>query len=611
MQLSFTIIPVLGRKTNVPSNDPSLFKFVAEGIALTHDTGGLNFDLRRKVNTCTKSYGSVKWSASATSQATKCLGLFELYNGTNRDHIIFDNGVCYVYDSNLAPQAVYDAKLSYDNQTGDFTVGLTITGATSGATAVIARDDDDGTSGTLYLQNVSGTFQDNETITDTGVGSATVDGTVQQTTFATNNSDLYSIIRVGDYMVFTDNGNTTPYKWKNGDTNLTPLIASGTAYKFKWLLSFQRRVIGLYSDQDDGNIEIRWSSDWPVTAISSLNFPSGNQLYIPNDDPIVGGATMGLDGCYIYCENSINQLLYYPDYTNPFRLHTTISSQGAANHHSIVSLGDRHFLFNRNYGFCEYRGGAQFPYGGKPVSEDIDTEVSNISPNFYDLIVGCFFPNSRKIAWVIPTNKGNVPTQIWFYNVDTGQWEFEDKAERFIDVWTIYTTYTWNDLINDLESEGYTTPTWNDILSWKGSSTTWSDLTNFRRAFVYSNTDGHLYYHSGDSIDGDDLDGYRVEPIIDFGDAQRKDTLQEIWFDIAESGSFSIDVYYRGGDTVGEVEDLSWTSLGSISCDDNSKPVLYVNQTARLHQIKWGTNAADEKFSISRITFKYMTQGVN
>lgn len=70
--------------------------------------------------------------------------------------------------------------LAYDGQTGAFTVGLTVTGGTSGATGVILYDDDNGASGILTLSNVIGTFADNETITDSSTGSATVDGVLVQ-----------------------------------------------------------------------------------------------------------------------------------------------------------------------------------------------------------------------------------------------------------------------------------------------------------------------------------------------------------------------------------------------------------------------------------------------
>ena len=88
---SFKIIPILGRKTDVPIDDASLFKFVREGIALTYDTGGINFDLARSRNACTKSKGYDNWSTSAIASATGCQGLFELEEGKQTSRIFFDH----------------------------------------------------------------------------------------------------------------------------------------------------------------------------------------------------------------------------------------------------------------------------------------------------------------------------------------------------------------------------------------------------------------------------------------------------------------------------------------------------------------------------------------
>jgi hypothetical protein len=69
--------------------------------------------------------------------------------------------------------------LDFDAETAAFTIGQTLTGGTSGATATIQGiKKTSATSGTLYLSAVSGTFQDNETITDGATGSATEDGTL-------------------------------------------------------------------------------------------------------------------------------------------------------------------------------------------------------------------------------------------------------------------------------------------------------------------------------------------------------------------------------------------------------------------------------------------------
>jgi len=67
--------------------------------------------------------------------------------------------------------------IDYTGQSGNFTEGLVITGGTSGATARIVSDVDSGTTGTLILSNIRGTFQSGETIADTSTGSATTNGT--------------------------------------------------------------------------------------------------------------------------------------------------------------------------------------------------------------------------------------------------------------------------------------------------------------------------------------------------------------------------------------------------------------------------------------------------
>lgn len=70
------------------------------------------------------------------------------------------------------------SQLAYDTQTANFTAGLILTGHTSGATGRIVVDTDGGATGTLKLKDIVGLFQDNEIITDSSTGSATVNGSI-------------------------------------------------------------------------------------------------------------------------------------------------------------------------------------------------------------------------------------------------------------------------------------------------------------------------------------------------------------------------------------------------------------------------------------------------
>lgn len=101
--------------------------------------------------------------------------------GSNATWAEYYNNYIYVFGTGASKNDVSRVgplnTLPYDGQSGNFTVGLTVTGGTSGATGIITADVDGGTTGTLTLSNISGQFQDNEAITDTSTGAAVVNRT--------------------------------------------------------------------------------------------------------------------------------------------------------------------------------------------------------------------------------------------------------------------------------------------------------------------------------------------------------------------------------------------------------------------------------------------------
>lgn len=118
-------------------------------------------------------------------------GCFKIGSGgstyTNEPDILDDvtadtlNGVGVASSSGITLSL---SKLGYDNQLAVFTVGHTITGGTSGATARIVENINAGASGTFILADVVGVFQNNEAVTDTSGGDALVDGTLSTTSLA-------------------------------------------------------------------------------------------------------------------------------------------------------------------------------------------------------------------------------------------------------------------------------------------------------------------------------------------------------------------------------------------------------------------------------------------
>lgn len=101
--------------------------------------------------------------------------------------------------------ALSDQVLKYDTQTGAFTVGLVVTGGTSGATGTIVEIlDNDGTSGSLILSGVSGTFEDNEAITDSSTGAALANGANASAGYIAHPADLIKPLSISPYRVFRE-----------------------------------------------------------------------------------------------------------------------------------------------------------------------------------------------------------------------------------------------------------------------------------------------------------------------------------------------------------------------------------------------------------------------
>jgi hypothetical protein len=298
----------------------------------------------------------------------------------------------------------------------------------------------------------------------------------------------------------------------------------------------------------------------------------------------------------LYGEDSIDSIDYYANYTTPFAINNRVANHGAAGHHSIVDAGI-HYFYNRHYGFVGYGGGSEFPYGGVPISYNIEDLIAGINPLYYSRIVGKFIPITKECVWAVPLEGESTPNAILKYNLITKQWAIKRISLRYLDYWILDSTVVWN----DLAGLGYTY--WTDF-----GLLRWSDFISANPYTVYGITDGHIYINSGESDAGAAWEGYRTEPIIHLGETPRS-LLLEIWFGLAAVGNYSLYVYYRGGDTIGECESSAWVALNEVSCDSPNNAVCYLDKNNRYHQIKWGTDAANESFSVSTITFKYVPQG--
>lgn len=126
------------------------------------------------------SLGTVSGGAGGNGQFNTFFGSFSgFFDGLIMDNLQFNE------ESTMFVNGDNAAKLDYDGQTVNFTIGETVTDGITGATGVVEIDTDGGVDGTLVLSSVVGVFQNDSTLTGSSTGVAVVDGVLQNTVMFT------------------------------------------------------------------------------------------------------------------------------------------------------------------------------------------------------------------------------------------------------------------------------------------------------------------------------------------------------------------------------------------------------------------------------------------
>lgn len=120
--------------------------------------------------------------------------------------------------------------ITYGTQTGNYTVGLKVTGGTSGATGIILEDSDSGATGTLTLGSVVGTFQNGEIITDTAGGSATSTSLLTWTYTTISGAPTGAIVEAIGTRLYVGRLKADPaaVAYSNADTGTNPPFGTWT-----------------------------------------------------------------------------------------------------------------------------------------------------------------------------------------------------------------------------------------------------------------------------------------------------------------------------------------------------------------------------------------------
>jgi len=148
------------------------------------------------------------------------------------------------------------SKLDYDARSGVFTEDLVVTGATSGATGTISAItvNADTTTGTLTFSAVTGTFEDNETITDTDTGSATSNGALKSVSFSSVNAEDIGEWFDSNRNLNEENGQPKVYTLVGNKVRVQP-IPSSTEDTFKLYMIGHKKVSYFSGDSDTTDLD--------------------------------------------------------------------------------------------------------------------------------------------------------------------------------------------------------------------------------------------------------------------------------------------------------------------------------------------------------------------
>jgi hypothetical protein len=419
------------------------------------------------------------------------------------------------------------------------------------------------------------------------------DGSSNETFIAsTNFSTPYcQFIPLHDKVIATAGpvGQTGPWCIDPYYYSAVKLIKSGaTDYSFFYMEEFTNRLFGAYTTAGQGgSYDIRYSNLNPTYPIvgstaSTVEFADDNQIFNVDLKTVTGLKKIRNDRLAVYSDDLISEITYNANFYSPYSIKRNIGGFGTLCNDSIVEVAGTHFFYDPNNGFCVYDGivAKIISNGIRDIFESVKPLTIGSSTWLIYSVKGVHLPITNEVAWSVSYD-GLENDAILYYNYITGNWRTEPYEADSI-------------------ASGY-----------KSSSDKYKVLL-----LSYAGAEqGSVYYNGYNaSNNGAAYDAYRIEPVLNFG-GMRKSLILGIWFNHARYlSSGTINVYYRGGNTLGQTTSASWTLMGimhAANADYNIvRPLSGVNVNNRYHQIKWGSSGTSDLFSVREIKFDYVLQGM-
>jgi hypothetical protein len=120
---------------------------------------------------------------------------------------------------------------------------------------------------------------------------------------------------------------------------------------------------------------------------------------------------------------------------------------------------------------------------------------------------------------------------------------------------------------------------------------------------ICGDKNGNIYTLDGHSLNGEDIDGYAVTKLFDFGNPALLKRLMRVQLMISREGPYNLQVTIGTTDNVDE--EITWHTPYTMKLDKTYPPWIDVDLTARYFIIKFETKLKDEPFKLTGYSMYY------
>ena len=213
------------------------------------------------------------------------------------------------------------------------------------------------------------------------------------------------------------------------DAGASTFARAGNAPRYRYITSFNNRVIGAYEDSTvtPNPIKIGWSGNLNLTEFDPLVDRSAGYLNLIDSATDKADDITGLFGFTSFAlllrEGSVWIIGKQPVASNPFTFDVAASGIGCDTPHSAVRVRNGICWFDYRTGTVWlYKLGMQEPEPiGRPVEKSIQSQIDNINTVF-----ASFNPIEEEYTMCIPLSTSPI-VQMWTYNFRTKAWWREEQ----------------------------------------------------------------------------------------------------------------------------------------------------------------------------------------